>query len=193
MPSEFGLFRVFLGIEAGTADSLRRIGHGQTPAQNERALEIVNRLDLHACFNLLLLNPDSTLEDFRANVAFLRGHCGNPMNFCRTEIYAGTPLELKLRREGRLLGDYWGYGYRICEATFSKEEVSQARNTPTAAKAILKRELGKRVVSALLEDLTRAFDVNLELAVSKDGTIGKVSVSRLVSGQKPTVVTKSAI
>jgi radical SAM superfamily enzyme YgiQ (UPF0313 family) len=110
---EFGLFRVFLGIEAGTADSLRRLGRGQTPGQNERALEIVNRLDLHACFNLLLLNPDSTLEDFRANVAFLRGHCGNPMNFCRTEIYAGTPLELKLRREGRLLGDYWGYGYRI--------------------------------------------------------------------------------
>lgn len=113
---EFGLFRVFLGIEAGTADSLRRLGRGQTPGQNERALEVVNRLDLHACFNLLLLNPDSTLEDFRANVAFLRAHCGNPMNFCRTEIYAGTPLELKLRREGRLLGDYWGYGYRIRDA-----------------------------------------------------------------------------
>jgi anaerobic magnesium-protoporphyrin IX monomethyl ester cyclase len=110
---DFGLFRVFLGIEAGSAESLRRLGRGQTPDQNERALEIVNRLDLHACFNLLLLNPDSTLEDFRANVAFLRGHCGNPLNFCRTEIYAGTPLEAKLRREGRLLGDYWGYGYRI--------------------------------------------------------------------------------
>jgi anaerobic magnesium-protoporphyrin IX monomethyl ester cyclase len=439
---EFGLFRVFLGIEAGTADSLRRLGRGQTPGQNERALEIVNRLDLHACFNLLLLNPESTLEDFRANVAFLRGHCGNPMNFCRTEIYAGTPLELKLRREGRLLGDYWGYGYRIrderaqeafelmyvglagrhfgdncvhhltmrvdferqvldhfwgcpaplrrrakdfvrrvntnscdyleeiadaaaggfggaadrneflrrlaarvrrdnerfaaeanglvnrisrtsqpvarrsgmwqqdaaavlvssltlaattsrsqnthmteavarppssfttqmvvdpppppivnlanrqkailqekllpdlaallpapaplrvrvvlgdrgqwnsgevfniaanqsvaippeilrqlmipelkstiCEATFSKEEVSQARTTPTAARAILKRELGKPVASALLADLTRAFDVNLELAVSKDGKIGKVSVTRLLSGHEPTVVT----
>jgi radical SAM superfamily enzyme YgiQ (UPF0313 family) len=428
---EFGLFRVFLGIEAGTADSLRRLGRGQTPGQNERALEIVNRLDLHACFNLLLLNPDSTLEDFRANVAFLRSHCGNPMNFCRTEIYAGTPLELKLRREGRLLGDYWGYGYcirderaqeafelmyvglagrhfgdncvhhltmrvdfecqvldhfwgcpvplrqrakdfvrrvnanscdyleeiveaaargfsgpadrneflrrlaarvrrdngrftteadglvnkisrssqpvtrrsgmwqqdaaavlvssltlaattscsryssvttrtvidpppppivnlgnqqkailqekllpdlaallpapaslqvrivfgergqwnsgevfnpaanqsvaipaqiirqltvpelksTICEASFSKEEVAQARNTAAAARAILKRELGKRVASALLEDLTRAFDADLELAVGQDGKIGKVSVSRLVAGHKPTVVT----
>jgi radical SAM superfamily enzyme YgiQ (UPF0313 family) len=439
---EFGLFRVFLGIEAGTADSLRRLGRGQTPGQNERALEIVNRLDLHACFNLLLLNPDSTLEDFRANVAFLRGHGGNPMNFCRTEIYAGTPLELKLRREGRLLGDYWGYGYRIrdgraqeafelmyvglagrhfgdncvhhltmrvdferqvldhfwgcpgplrrrakdfvrrvntnscdyleeiaqaaasgfsgpadrneflrrlgarvrrdnerfaveanglvnrisrssqpvarrsgiwqqdaaavlvssltlaattsraqnthvfemaaqppssfttqmvvdpppppivnlanrqkaivqekllpdlaallpapaplkvrivlgergewnsgevfntaanqsvaippeifrhlvvpelkstiCEASFSKEEVSQARNTPTAAKAILKRELGRRVASALLADLDRATDVNLKLAVSEDGKISKVSVSRLQPGRSPMVVT----
>jgi len=112
---EFGLFRVFLGIEAGTADSLRRLGRGQTPDQNKRALAIVNRLDLHACFNLLLLNPDSTLDDFRANVAFLRGHCANPMNFCQTEIYAGIPLESKLRRAGRLLGDYWGYGYRVRE------------------------------------------------------------------------------
>ncbi len=110
-----GLFRVFLGIEAGTADSLRRLGRGQTLDQNKRALEVVNRLDLHSCFNLLMLNPDSTLEDFAANVAFLRRHPANPMNFCRTEVYAGTPLERRLRREGRLLGDYWGYNYRIAD------------------------------------------------------------------------------
>ncbi|MCY3021412.1 MAG: radical SAM protein [Planctomycetota bacterium] len=110
---EMGLFRVFLGIEAGTAESLRRLGRGQTRDDNERALEIVNGLDLHACFNLLLLNPDSTLEDFRANVAFLRAHPHNPMNFCRTEIYSGTPLEARLRREGRLKGTYWGYDYEM--------------------------------------------------------------------------------
>jgi hypothetical protein len=77
----------------------------------------------------------------------------------------------------------------ICEASFSREEAEQARNTPTAARAILKRELGTPVASALLADLNRAFDVNLELAVSKDGKIGKVSVTRLVSGQRPTMVT----
>jgi anaerobic magnesium-protoporphyrin IX monomethyl ester cyclase len=113
---ELGLFRVFLGIEAGTSEALHRLDRRQTLEDNERALEIVNRLDLHACFNLLLLNPDSTLADFRANVAFLRAHARNPMNFCRTEIYAGTPLEARLRRAGRLLGDYWGYGYRIQDA-----------------------------------------------------------------------------
>ena len=108
-----GLFRVFLGIEAGTAESLRNLRRGQTRDDNVRALAIVNRLDLHACFNLLMFNPDSSLEDFAANVAFLRAHPHNPMNFCRTEIYAGTPLEWKLRRERRLLGDYWGYDYRM--------------------------------------------------------------------------------
>lgn len=108
-----GLFRVFLGIEAGTAQALKALHRGQTPRENERALEIVNRLDLHACFNLLLFHPDTTIEDFLANVAFLEAHPSNPMNFCRTEVYAGTPLEAMLRREGRLLGDYWGRYYEI--------------------------------------------------------------------------------
>jgi radical SAM superfamily enzyme YgiQ (UPF0313 family) len=112
---DMGLFRVFLGVEAGTAESLRRLGRGQTRDDNERALAVVNQLDIHTCFNLLMLNPDSTLEDFAANAAFLRQHPHNPMNFCRTEIYAGTPLEAKLRREGRLLGDYWGYDYQIAD------------------------------------------------------------------------------
>ena len=110
-----GLFRVFLGIEAGTAESLRQLGRRQTLDDNIAALEIVNRLDVHACFNLLLLNPSSTLEDMAANVAFLRSRPHNPMNFCRTEVYAGTPLERRLGREGRLRGDYWGLGYTIAD------------------------------------------------------------------------------
>ena len=113
---EMGLFRVFLGIEAGTAESLRALGRGQSISENERALDVVNQLGLHTCFNLLLLNPDSTLEDLMANEEYLRRRPDNPMNFCRTEIYAGTPLERKLRREGRLLGDYFGYDYRIADA-----------------------------------------------------------------------------
>lgn len=110
-----GLFRVFLGIEAGTSESLSRLGRGQTLADNDRAIKVVNGLDIHACFNLLLLNPDSTLEDIEANIRFLRAHPRNPMNFCRTEIYSGTPLETKLRREGRLLGTYWGFNYTIAD------------------------------------------------------------------------------
>lgn len=110
-----GLFRVFLGIEAGTDEALRHLGRTQTVADNERALAIVNRLDLHCCYNLLLFNPWSTLDDVAASIDFLRRHPHNPMNFCRAEVYAGTPLEATLRREGRLLGDYWGFDYRIAD------------------------------------------------------------------------------
>ncbi len=113
---EMGMFRVFLGLEAGTAESLRRLGRGQTVEDNLRALEILGGLEIHTCFNLLVLNPDSTLEDLAGNVAFLRAHPDQAMNFCRTEIYAGTPLEKRLRRDNRLIGDYWGYDYQITDA-----------------------------------------------------------------------------
>jgi len=108
-----GLFRVFLGVEAGSEESLLQLGRGQVLADNERALAIVNELGIHACFNLLLWNPDSTVADVRCNVDFLRAHTANPMNFCRTEIYAGTPLESRLRDSNRLEGDYWGWDYRM--------------------------------------------------------------------------------
>jgi radical SAM superfamily enzyme YgiQ (UPF0313 family) len=110
-----GLFRVFLGVEAGTSLSLRQLGRGQTVTDNDHALQVLNDLDVHTCFNLLVFNPDSTLEDAAANVAFLRRHPHNPMNFCRTEIYAGTPLERRLRKQGRLLGDFWGYDYVMAD------------------------------------------------------------------------------
>jgi radical SAM superfamily enzyme YgiQ (UPF0313 family) len=110
-----GMFRVFLGIEAGTAESLRRLGRGQTVDDNVRALAILRRLDIHTCFNLLVLNPSSTLEDLAANVKFLRKHPHHAMNFCRTEVYAGTPLERQLNKANRLLGDYWGYDYEITD------------------------------------------------------------------------------
>ena len=110
-----GLFRVFLGIEAGTPTALKQLGRRQTVEQNEQALEVMNALDIHTAFNLLIFNPDSTLEDVADNVAFLRKHPHNPMNFCRTEIYAGTPLETKLRKKDRLLGDYWGYDYVMAD------------------------------------------------------------------------------
>ncbi len=110
-----GTFRLFLGIEAGSEASLRALGRGQTLAENERALRLVNEAGLHACFNLLLFNPDSTLEDVAENLRFLRRHGENPMNFCRTEVYAGTPLERRLAREGRLLGDFWGRHYVIAD------------------------------------------------------------------------------
>lgn len=112
---QLGMFRLFLGIEAGTTESLAELGRRQSVEDNVRALELANRLGIHCCFNLLVLNPASSLEDLAANVAFLRAHPRNPMNFCRTEIYAGTPLEKRLRAQGRLRGDYWGRDYRIAD------------------------------------------------------------------------------
>jgi radical SAM superfamily enzyme YgiQ (UPF0313 family) len=112
---DLGLFRVFLGVESGTAAGLRALGRGTTVSQNEAALRILHQADLHVTFNLLIFEPDTTPADLRDNLALMRRWAMMPMNFCRTEVYSGTALEQRLRTEGRLLGDYFGYHYRIAD------------------------------------------------------------------------------
>jgi hypothetical protein len=62
---------------------------------------------------MLVFDPESRLESLRQSFAFLREYADVPMNFCRTEIYVGTPLMTKLAREDRLIGDVFGWDYRI--------------------------------------------------------------------------------
>jgi hypothetical protein len=76
---------------------------------------VLRRQRIHTCFNLLVFDPDSTLESIRTNVDFMRRQSWFPLNFCRTEVYGGTPLEARLRREGRLEGDWRGYTYTMTD------------------------------------------------------------------------------
>ncbi len=110
---EIGLLRVYLGIEAGSTRGLRVLGRGVDLATNRRALEFLRDRDVYTCFNMLVFDPESTLESLRESFAFLRDYTEVPMNFCRTEIYVGTPLMTKLAREGRLIGDTFGWDYNI--------------------------------------------------------------------------------
>jgi hypothetical protein len=53
------------------------------------------------------------MKDLELNVCSLERNLENPYNFCRTEIYSGTPLESELRQKGRLYGDYFSWDYVI--------------------------------------------------------------------------------
>lgn len=110
---EIGLLRVYLGIEAGSTQGLRTLGRSVDISENRRALEFLRERDVYTCFNMLVFDPESRLESLRESFAFLREYADVPMNFCRTEIYVGTPLMTKLAREGRLLGDVFGWDYAI--------------------------------------------------------------------------------
>jgi radical SAM superfamily enzyme YgiQ (UPF0313 family) len=116
-----GLFRVFLGVETNSAAGLQTLGRGITTRQNHRALQLLQDFDLHVTFNLLMFDPETTLSDIRDNIAFIRQYSHIPLNFCRTEVYTGTPLEKMLRKQNRLRGDFFGYSY-----TISDERAQQA-------------------------------------------------------------------
>ncbi len=112
---EIGLLRVYLGIEAGSTQGLRVLGRGVNLAENHRALEFLKSRDVYTCYNMLVFDPESTLESLRQSFGFVKRYADVPMNFCRTEIYVGTPLMTKLEREGRLMGDVFGWDYVIRE------------------------------------------------------------------------------
>ena len=110
---DLGLFRVFLGVENASENGLRNLNRKNTVDQILSALEILNKFDIHIAYNLLMFEPDTTMEEILINIRFMERHNENPFNFCRAEAYPGTGLECKLLREGRLLGDAFGYDYRL--------------------------------------------------------------------------------
>jgi anaerobic magnesium-protoporphyrin IX monomethyl ester cyclase len=110
---QLGLFRVFLGVENASENGLRNLNRKNTVAEILNALRILNDFDVHIAYNLLMFEPDTVLDEILVNLRFMERHIENPFNFCRAEAYPGTGLECKLLREGRLLGDAFGYDYRL--------------------------------------------------------------------------------
>ena len=112
---EMGLIRVFMGIESATEMGLLTLERRQTVEQSIRALEICGELDISAQFTIMTFNPDANLNTLRSDVAFMRRFAGNPLNFCRAEIYAGTPLEKRMIALGRARGDYRAREYNMSD------------------------------------------------------------------------------
>lgn len=110
---EMGLVRIFMGIESATEMGLLTLDRHQTVGQSVRALDICGDLDISAQFTIMTFNPDANLNTLRADLEFMRRFAGNPLNFCRAEIYAGTPLEKRMIALGRARGDYRAREYSM--------------------------------------------------------------------------------
>jgi anaerobic magnesium-protoporphyrin IX monomethyl ester cyclase len=110
---EMGLVRIFMGIESATEAGLLTLDRHQTVGQSIRALDICGELDVSAQFTIMTFNPDANLNTLRTDLAFMRRFAGNPLNFCRAEIYEGTPLEKRMVALGRARGDYRAREYSM--------------------------------------------------------------------------------
>jgi len=115
---DMGVVRAYVGVESGSDHSLQTLNKHTTVAQNRRALEILHRVGMLADFGLIIFDPDSTVEDIRANLDFLREMGGTglaPLSFGRMEVYAGTPILDRLQAQGRLAGTYMAWNYAITD------------------------------------------------------------------------------
>ncbi len=110
-----GLVRVYAGIETTSEQGLITLGRGVSSADNERALRLLSQRKVMTEFNVLLFDPDTTLESVLPNIELLERNGHIPINFCRTVVYTGTPLEQRLRAERRLRGNYLIWGYDVID------------------------------------------------------------------------------
>jgi len=111
---DMGVVRAYVGVESGSDHSLRTLNKHTTVAQNRAALEVLNRAGMLADFGMIFFDPESTVEDIRANLDFFHEMAGAgqaPLSFGRMEVYAGTAIQERLQREGRLTGDYLAWNY----------------------------------------------------------------------------------
>jgi Radical SAM superfamily len=83
---DMGLVRAYIGIENSSDEGIASL--------NRRVSRDDNR-------------------SVRTNLDFIEEFSEVPSNFCRTEIYAGTPLKHTLGAQGRLSGSYMAHGYTM--------------------------------------------------------------------------------
>jgi radical SAM superfamily enzyme YgiQ (UPF0313 family) len=108
-----GLIRAYVGIETNSGEGLVSLNRGIGAEGNRAALEAFRDAGIYCSFNVLIFDPEATLEGVEENLRFMEEFADTPFNFCRAEVYAGTPLKAILERQGRLLGDYLAWGYEM--------------------------------------------------------------------------------
>jgi anaerobic magnesium-protoporphyrin IX monomethyl ester cyclase len=107
-----GVIRLYVGVENAAANGAQHLARGKQHTAIDGALEACRNAGIFACYNLLLFEPEASLDDIRENVEFMRSHADHPVNFCRAEPYSGTPLMRELAAQDGLSGSYLGYSYR---------------------------------------------------------------------------------
>jgi anaerobic magnesium-protoporphyrin IX monomethyl ester cyclase len=119
-PEVFGILkrrlnciRVYIGIETDADQGLETLRRWSHSKQNHQAIDLVRSLDLYTCYNMLIFDPDTTVESLRTNISFLRYAPEFPSNFGRVELYAGTPLLARMQAENRVRGDYLQWDYDL--------------------------------------------------------------------------------
>lgn len=144
--------RCYVGVESDADQGLETLQRWSTAKQNRRAIEVVRALDLYTCFNMLVFDPDTTIDALRTNVAFLRWASEYPSNFGRVELYAGTPLLARMLSEGRCRGDYLQWDYAL-----ASDEVERVFRL--SMKCFWERNFGERALNNRI--MATRFDVEV--------------------------------
>lgn len=111
-----GLFLLFLGLEDGTDEGLRRLNKRMSAMSGEVAVDILRRLEIGYDYGMMLFQPESSFKSLRENMKFLQKVCSDgaaPMTFLKLMPYFGTVVGKELAENGRLTGEPGSLDYNF--------------------------------------------------------------------------------
>ena len=102
-----GLGFISMGIESGNEQGLKTFNKKYHVEDIFRSVKILQNLGLDFEYGFMMLDPDSTFQSIKANLAFLEGLCQGgrvPVRFAKMMPLMATPITNRLQAEGRLGG-----------------------------------------------------------------------------------------
>ncbi len=111
--ARLGVVRMYVGVENASPAGAQHLNRKTDVASMGAALDAFADAGIFACYNLLIFEPEITLDDIAQNIAFMRARPTTPVNFCRAEPYLGTPMYRRLQAQGKMRGGFLGWDYRI--------------------------------------------------------------------------------
>ena len=105
MMKDHGLYQVFLGIEDGTDEGLKKMNKKLTSADTISGIEILKDLEIGIDYGFMLFQPDSTFDSMRRNLMFLDTICTDgylSVTFLKMMPHFATKVEAQLEKQGRL-------------------------------------------------------------------------------------------
>jgi len=105
MMKDHGLYQVFLGIEDGTDEGLRKMNKKLSTSDTLRGIDILKDLEIGIDYGFMLFQPDSTFKSIRTNLMFLEKLCADgymSVTFLKMMPHFATRVEAQLKKQGRL-------------------------------------------------------------------------------------------
>lgn len=166
-----GLTNVFLGLESGDPESLKRLKKHTTVDENKKAIQLLRDYGIEPTFGFIMFEPHSTLESVRNNFEFLK----------ETDIMTSLAVTAHLLHHRQTLfegtSDYQSMMREISNphTSFTNYEVLYKIQDP---KIEAFSEIISTVCRAALSFLPKAFDCD---GTKTSNTSAKISSSSTVN------------
>jgi radical SAM superfamily enzyme YgiQ (UPF0313 family) len=163
--AELGVIRLYVGVENASQRGADHLNRRVSVASMGQALEACSEAGIVPCYNLLIFEPETRLDDVAENIAFMRRFAEHPVNFCRAEPYLGTPLHRQLAQTGSLSGSFLGWDYRLADdraELLFRISSAAFRERNFASDGVANRYMGLNYSCGVLDWFYRVGDIRKE-------------------------------